>query len=145
MSHLDRPKPQPGVDDAGFWEAIAQRRLHFQRCSDCARYNHPPLPVCPHCQGRNLDWQAPTEVPKLFSFTVTHVAPDPAFASSLPITVAVVRYPQANIQFVSNFCGEANADTIDRDVELIWSDEEGSDPLPIFKIRECMPDRGAVD
>ena len=39
-----------------FWRSGEDRKLRFQRCSDCGELRHPPSAVCPYC--RSLDWTA---------------------------------------------------------------------------------------
>ena len=38
------PLPQPGLDNAPFYEATRRGELRFQRCSDCAAFRHYPRP-----------------------------------------------------------------------------------------------------
>lgn len=48
--------PEPGRDDAFFWEGVAGRRLLLQACAGCGRIRMPPGPMCPGCHS--LEWEA---------------------------------------------------------------------------------------
>ena len=60
MSYLAEgtPLPEPNMDDAGFWENCARRRLAFQACGSCGMLRHPRRPSAtgagrpPWCGGK---------------------------------------------------------------------------------------------
>jgi uncharacterized protein len=52
-----------------FWDATAQERLLFPRCTNCARFRWPPGPFCPACQVQEVQWVAPGAA-LLYSFTI---------------------------------------------------------------------------
>lgn len=72
------------------WEALAAGRLELQRCGECRRLRFPPLPSCPYCSAPGGDWEPVEPRGTLYSWVVTHVAFDPAFADAVPYTVATV-------------------------------------------------------
>lgn len=116
----DMPKPEPGLDDAGFWRACAEKRLAFRHCEDCDRHHHPPLPVCPHCQSQRLDWREATGPAEIFSFTEVHHPAHAAVIGRTPYTVVVVAYPEMEwTRIVSNLVGDGEVRIGDR-VEIVW-------------------------
>jgi uncharacterized OB-fold protein len=48
-----------------------------------------PQPLCPDCQSTELEWVASSGHGVVYSYTVVHRAPHPAFAT--PYVVAIVR------------------------------------------------------
>lgn len=83
----------PGTDGLGaeFYEHAARTgALHLQRCDDCGRWRHPPRIRCAACGSDAWSWQPVAGTGRLFTWTVTHRAVDPAFAGELPYVVAVV-------------------------------------------------------
>ena len=48
-----RPLPQLTPANEWFWTSGADGRLRIQRCDDCGRLVHPPVPMCPACRSRN--------------------------------------------------------------------------------------------
>lgn len=51
---LTRKLPALTADSAAFWTGGARGELLIQRCATCARYQHPPLPICPVCRAETL-------------------------------------------------------------------------------------------
>jgi uncharacterized OB-fold protein len=43
--------PVPSRDDEYFWAAARESRLVARRCKMCGALQHPPTPMCPHCQS----------------------------------------------------------------------------------------------
>ena len=83
----------PGVDGLGgefYARAARTGQLHLQRCDSCARWRHPPRILCGACGSDEWSWQPVSGRGRLFTWTVTHRATDPAFAEHVPYVVAVV-------------------------------------------------------
>ena len=84
--------PAPDLDDpdfAPFWAGCRDERLLLPRCGQGHRY-WPPRPACPHCQDTARDWQEVAPAGWLYSWTVVHRTPLPAFQSLTPYVVGVV-------------------------------------------------------
>ena len=65
-------------------------RLVFQRCEACGTPRHPPRVLCAKCGSDQVAWVPSAGQGTIFSWTVTHQAPHPAFASQVPYAVVVV-------------------------------------------------------
>lgn len=90
--------PLPNVDyleHQPFWEAARQQRLVVQKCGQCGTLRFPPRPACGKCGSMEHAWVEVGGRAALFSWTVTHVAMNPAFASLVPYAVAVVELADA--------------------------------------------------
>ena len=85
-----KPVPRPEGLDAEFYRHCAAGRLCFQRCRGCQVYRHVPRRRCGPCGSPDWEWSASGGVGRVFSWTVTHQALHPAFASEVPYAVAVV-------------------------------------------------------
>ncbi|MFJ9127736.1 thiolase C-terminal domain-containing protein [Streptomyces sp. NPDC102340] len=83
-----RPLPQPTLSSAEFWRSGADGTLRISQCADCARYFHPPLPVCPSCRGRSVGLAPTSGKAVVVGFSVTEQAWLPSFPP--PYVVAVV-------------------------------------------------------
>ena len=86
--------PLPNVEyleHKAFWEATRNRRIEVQKCTQCASLRFPPRPSCTRCGSMEHAWVEVATKGTLFSWTVTHVAMHPAFASAVPYAVAVVQ------------------------------------------------------
>jgi uncharacterized OB-fold protein len=84
------PLPQPGLDNAPFYEAARRGELRFQRCSDCAAFRHYPRPICPECQSTRYEWALSTGRGSIYTWTVVHGPTLPAFQDQLPYNVVDV-------------------------------------------------------
>ena len=85
--------PLPNVDyleHKAFWEATRNRRIEVQKCAQCGSLRFPPRPSCTRCGSMEHAWVEVAGKGTLFSWTVTHVAMHPAFASAVPYAVGVV-------------------------------------------------------
>lgn len=98
---MDRKLPLLTPETAPFWTGGAGGALMICRCQVCARYLHPPSPVCLHCGGLDL---APAPVSgrgQIVSFTINHQAWRPDL--EVPYIVAIVELvEQSGLRFVSN-------------------------------------------
>lgn len=86
-------KPAPAADPATreFWDAARQGELRVPRCTDCGKHHLYPRTVCPHCGSSSLLWTSCRGTGEVYSFTVVHRAPSPAFEADVPYVVAVVQ------------------------------------------------------
>jgi uncharacterized protein len=84
------PAPLPNADSKVFWEAAAREELVFRRCCDCGKPHYPPRHLCPSCWSDKLEWTPSAGKGVIYSFTVMHRAPMPAFAGRVPYVVALI-------------------------------------------------------
>ena len=90
MSERTARHPRPGItpDNRFFWQGIAARKLLIQRCADCHRLQHPPLPICRSCHSFALTAIESAGRGRIHSFVVTHHPPIPPF--SYPNVIVLV-------------------------------------------------------
>lgn len=116
-----------------YWDAPRSGRLEILRCQSCGAWIHYPQPRCPACLGTDV---APTRVSgrgTVASFTVTHFAPTPALADSLPITLVMVELEDApGVRVVTNLVGGAEQVRIGLPVEVTFEERDG-ETLPQFR------------
>ena len=86
----ERPIPTPDAATAPYWSAANEGRLMMPRCAECSRFHFYPRALCPHCGSDALQWTACSGAGTVYSFTVVHRAPSPAFAQEVPYVVAIV-------------------------------------------------------
>jgi uncharacterized OB-fold protein len=84
------PLPQPGLDNAPFYEAARRGELRFQRCSECGRFRHYPRPICPACQSTRHAWELSTGRGVVHTWTIVHGPTLPVFQDQLPYNVVDV-------------------------------------------------------
>jgi len=91
MSELPgKPVPRPNADSAPFWDACNREELTFQRCQACGQAQFYPRSLCTACQATDLGWETSAGLGTVFTFTVNHRPPTPAFKDDVPYVIALV-------------------------------------------------------
>lgn len=80
---------------AAFWEAVDAEELRFPQCSTCGRFVWYPLPRCPSCRTKTLEWVPVEPRGEVYSWTAVHRAFLPELASQLPVTVVIAQFDTA--------------------------------------------------
>ncbi len=104
MADAPRPAPAPDAITARFWQAAREGRLELQRCAGCGATIFYPRIVCPTCLSEELTWIEAAGEGTVYSFTVTHRAPTPAFKDRVPYVVALVDLPEG-VRLLTNIVG----------------------------------------
>ncbi len=85
-----RPVPIPDALTSEFWQAARQGRLVIQRCGSCARFQHPPEPLCMTCGSTELKFEPVSGRARLVAWTTTHHGVLAGLAGELPYVCMVV-------------------------------------------------------
>jgi uncharacterized protein len=108
----------------------------MNRCADCARWHHPPQPVCPECWSVDV---TPTEVSGQGSVHLLirlHQGPPAAgvdYAAGPYPVVVVELEEQSGLRYTSTMVNyDAAHLRIGVPVELTWIDRSGT-PFPVFQ------------
>lgn len=88
--NVERPLPAADSLTERYWAGAREHKLVLPRCGDCGRHHFYPRSVCPHCGSDRLEWAEVSGHGTVYSFTVVHRAPSPAFAADVPYVVALV-------------------------------------------------------
>ncbi len=119
--------PLPDRDDQFFWGAVAEGRLLFQRCGDCATVRHPPQPMCGACGSLALDTLEASGNGTVFSWIVS------ARPGSDERIAALIELDEG-IRFVSNLVGVERGDIeIGMPVTVEFHDMGDGVTLPQFR------------
>jgi uncharacterized OB-fold protein len=93
MMHPPPERMLPAADGLGaefYAQAASTGVLHLQRCDDCGTWRHPPRIRCAACGSAEWSWQPSSGRGRVFTWTITHRAVDPAFADQTPYAIVVV-------------------------------------------------------
>lgn len=82
--------PKITEDSKHFWDACKRKELKLQYCNRCQKFQFPPRWLCNHCWALNLEWRTVDGKGVVYSFTVVHRSPEPAFQQSVPYVLALV-------------------------------------------------------
>ncbi|WP_369383567.1 bifunctional MaoC family dehydratase N-terminal/OB-fold nucleic acid binding domain-containing protein [Streptomyces sp. cg36] len=102
-----RPRPVINRDNAGFWDAVAARRLLIQRCTGCGELRFPWLPGCNGCGSPRWDTVEAEGAGTVFSYVVMHHPPFPAFTEgggAGPYAVGLIELAEG-VRMISNVVG----------------------------------------
>jgi len=119
------PRPVANADSRAYWEAAAREELLLKRCTACGKHHFPPRYLCPSCWSDALEWATSEGKGVVYSFTVMHRAPMPAFAKRVPYVVALIDLEDGP-RMMANIVGDDALRT-----------EVGD------RVRVCFEDRGA--
>lgn len=86
----DKPLPNPTADSEAFWSACSEGQFTVQFCKACETAQHYPRGLCTSCGSHDLEMVAASGRGEVFSFTVNHRAPRPAFAENGPYVIALI-------------------------------------------------------
>lgn len=126
----DRPVPAENPTTAPWWEATRDRRLLVQHCRGCGGYQHYPRPVCVACGGEDLEFLPASGEGTVYSFTVVHRAPHPAFTA--PYVVALVRLTEGPVLLTRLVDAPVEALACDQRVRVAWHPLPDGRCLPVF-------------
>lgn len=87
MTSSGRMVPAPIGPNAEFYAFLARGELRLQRCAACHAFRHPPRHRCAACGSPDAMWEPASGRGRIFSWTVTHRAVDPAFTPPYAIVV----------------------------------------------------------
>ncbi len=127
------PAPVPNADSKIYWEGAAREELLLRRCTACAKPHFPPRHLCPHCWSDQLEWVKSAGKGVVYSFTVMHRAPMPAFVKRVPYVVALIDLDEGP-RTMANIVGEDALQTCIGDrVFVCFETRAGGSKLPQFK------------
>ena len=96
-------------------------------------HHFPPRYLCPKCWSDKLEWTKCTGKGVVYSFTVMHRAPMPAFANRVPYVVALIDLEEGP-RMMANILGEDALDTkIGDRVGVCFEERAGGSKLPQFR------------
>lgn len=136
MSELssDLPAPQ-GTPDAGpYWQAAQDGQLVMQHCYGCGTYRFFPSHICPECGSDEQVWGPCSGRGTVYSLTIVHRAPSPAFRKNVPYVVALVDLEEGP-RMMANIVGEGRMEaSIGDAVEVCFEPRGAEAKVPQFTL-----------
>ena len=123
--------PDPIGLNAELYAHWARGELRLQHCDDCGTWRHPPRYLCATCGSARFTWELSAGRGRVFSWTVTHRAVDPAF---VPPYAIVVTELDEGPRLVGTIAGVEPAD-LALDVEVVVELERVSDTVALVSFR----------
>jgi len=76
--------------DAPFWDALRRHELVVQRCDECGQLRFVPSERCRHCGSPAATWSPVSGNATVYTFSIVHRAPTPAYQADAPYVIAYV-------------------------------------------------------
>jgi len=127
----DRLLPSTTGLNGEFYAYLARGELRLQRCTQCQTWRHPPRQRCAHCGSLEVEWAPASGRGRVFSWTVTHRAVDPAFTP--PYAILVVELVEGP-RVVANLRGLEPSELV-LDLPVVVEIEHASDAVGLLWFR----------
>lgn len=129
----ERPLPKPDHDSEQYWAAARRHELVLQQCEACAKFRFYPRSVCPNCLSDRFQWKHASGRGSVYSFTIIHRPPLPAFRNRVPYVLALIELEEG-VRMMTNIVECHPADVyIGMPVKVTFEDVTEEITLPQFK------------
>lgn len=130
---MERKLPALTAESRAFWQGGADGKLLIHYCEDCARFFHPPAPVCPQCMGERIAAKPVSGAGTVLSFTINHQKWHPNL--EVPYVVAIVELAeQQGLRLVSNIVNcSPEVVRVDQPVQVTFMQQEDV-WIPLFEM-----------
>ncbi len=130
-------EPLPDVDwkeGAPFWEGTRLGEIRFTKCGDCNRFHWYPCTVCPFCYSSNIEWQALTSQPKLFTWTYVNYKL-PIVTIRGPLIVILVEFEEAPGCYLTSDLVECRPEDVyvGMPLEVVFQKVDDKLTIPLFR------------
>lgn len=89
IDHKFLPEGIPGWQQP-FWDSLAEHGVKVQKCDDCGTYRYAPKEICNRCYSAGYSWSPVSGRGTVYTYTVVHRAPTPAYQDDAPYTLVHV-------------------------------------------------------
>lgn len=116
-----------------FWDAAAEGRLEFPRCTECRTFNWYPSLHCHKCYSKGREWVQSDGRASLYSWSTVAFPFLPELESELPIIPAVIDIADCGIRMVTRLVDVKPDELVpEMQLEVVFR-AEGERKLPLFK------------
>ncbi len=129
------PRPAPDSMTQFFWDGANNGRLLVLRCCTCAKFIHPPRPVCRFCLSTTLAAGEVTGRASLYTWTVAERAFHPFFVEKVPYVYATVELvEQPGLRLITNVVNcPHEALRVDMPLQVLFREIAPGFMLPMFQ------------
>ena len=105
-----------------FWVALKAHELRVQKCEDCGTLRYVPKEICAACGSARCEWTPVSGRGSVYTYTVIHRGPTPAYQADAPYVIAHVELDEGP-RMISNLIGCDPKDVrIGMPVEAVFED-----------------------
>jgi uncharacterized OB-fold protein len=104
-----------------FWEGLKAHQLKLQKCEN-GHLRFVPTEICGKCGSQEWTWQPMSGRGTVYSYSVVHRGPTPAYQADAPYVIAHVELAEGP-RMISNLIGcDPKAVRIGMPVEVVYED-----------------------
>lgn len=134
MAPPAKPVPHPTAETEPFWAGTRAGKLMMPRCEACGAFHFYPRQLCPACGSDRLAWAETGGRGTVYSFTIVHRPPNPAFEADVPYAVGIVALDEGP-HMMTRITGVApDAVRIGMPVRVRFEPAGEETALPIFEV-----------
>lgn len=90
---------------APYWEGLREHVIKVQSCSRCSRLRHIPKEICPSCHSSEFGWVEIGQEGEVFTYTIVHRGPTPAFQADAPYALVHVAMDDG-VRMIADLVGD---------------------------------------
>lgn len=128
----EKPLPSPDADSEGYWKALKDGRLLLQHCGRCRNVQVYHQAICRKCTSTALEDRPASGYATVYSFSVVHRAPGPAFKEDTPYAVLLVELDEGPRMISSLVGGRPEDVTFGMRLRLVCESATDEISLPRF-------------
>ena len=128
-----KPLPAPDADSAALWAELRNGRLLLQHCLACGHVQYYQQGLCRECGSDRLEHRAASGRGHVYSYSVVHRAPGPAFKGDTPYAVLLVELAEGPRMISSLVDGDHATVAIGMAVEIVFDAITDQVTLPRFR------------
>lgn len=128
-----KPLPSPDEDTRLYWEGLKEGKLLLQHCRRCGNVQFYQQSICRSCNSEELTHRAATGRGTVFSYSVIHRSPGPAFKQDVPYAVLLVQLEEGPKMISSLIGADPMSVYFDMPVELVCERVSDEVVLPRFR------------
>jgi uncharacterized OB-fold protein len=115
-----------------FWEGLKARKLQVQECQN-GHLRFIPTEICARCGSEEWTWRQVSGRGKVYTYTVIHRGPIPAYQAEAPYVIAHVELDEGP-RIISNLINiDPKAVKIGMPVEVVF--EDASEDWTLYKFK----------
>jgi uncharacterized protein len=119
------PAPSVNPETQHFWDAAAQGRLMFKKCTACGEPHFYPRSACPFCFSDKTEWIEASGNATIYTYSVMRRAP-------IPYAIGYVTLAEGPTMMTNIVDCDLNAIRCGQPVKLVFKPTEGGPPVPCF-------------
>jgi uncharacterized OB-fold protein len=117
--------PAVNIETQPFWDATAQGKLLYKKCTACGEPHFYPRSHCPFCFSDKTEWAEASGKGTVYTYSVMRRAP-------IPYAIAYVTLAEGPTMMTNIVDCDLDSIKIGQKVKVVFKPSEGGAPVPCF-------------